>query len=280
MKTIYFSPSKQPNNAYCVGNTNEKAEMEQLAANGKTILESEYDCTVVMATLDMGIELTGRPTEAKNKGCEVYIAFHSNSGTGSSTGAIGLYNPNSEISKALATNIVNELNAVCPIKSNRAEPIQNGMLAFNGAGYGEIRSPEQLGIIPALIETNFHDNPATAQYILDKKDDIARAYVNGIAKTFSLARKVVPVIVAPVVQAFPGTQYFGANKCNNYILMLDRQLIAKGYAKYYQLGVNGASNTWGNGTLKAVRAFQQNQGWSGSGADGIPGPLTWLRLFK
>lgn len=78
--------------------------------------------------------------------------------------------------------------------------------------------------------------------------------------------------------AFPGAQYFGPGKSNGYILMLDKALIAHGYSRYYLLGRFGASRSWGNGTFKACRAFQEAQGWSGSGANGIPGTLTWSRL--
>ena len=78
---------------------------------------------------------------------------------------------------------------------------------------------------------------------------------------------------------FPGAQYFGAGKDNEYILMLDKALIAKEYAGYYKLGAAGASTSWGAGSQKACTAFQLDQGWSGSGADGIPGPQTWQRLF-
>jgi N-acetylmuramoyl-L-alanine amidase len=81
------------------------------------------------------------------------------------------------------------LNAVCPVKSNRAESVQSGMIAFNGAGYGEIRSPSQYGLTAVLIETNFHDNLQTATWIINSKDTIARAYVNGIAKALGIAKK-------------------------------------------------------------------------------------------
>ena len=144
---IYLSPSNQPSNTYCTGNTNEKTQMEALAGKIKAILDSEYDCKTVMATLSMGIDANGRPKEAKDKGCEIYLAIHSNAGGGGrASGAVGLYHPSSATSKSLANAIVNELNAVCPIKSNRSESLQNGMLAFNGVGYGEIRSPNQYGL--------------------------------------------------------------------------------------------------------------------------------------
>ena len=80
--------------------------------------------------------------------------------------------------------------------------------------------------------------------------------------------------------AFPGAQFFGAGKTNDFILVLDKALVAAGYAGCYKLGAAGASRSWGAGTQKACAAFQRAQGWSGSGADGIPGPQTWERLQK
>jgi N-acetylmuramoyl-L-alanine amidase len=195
MVKIYLSPSNQPTNTYCTGNTNEKAQMEALAGKIKVILDNEYDCETVMATLSMSIDANGRPKEAKDKGCQVYIAIHSNAGgAGKASGAVGLYHPSNATSKVLATAIVNELNAVCPIKSNRSESVENGMIAFNGAGYGEIRSPSQYGLTAVLIETDFHDNLQTAQWIINSKDAIARAYVNGIVKALGIVKKqVAPV---------------------------------------------------------------------------------------
>ena len=189
---LYLSPSNQPGNKYVVGNTNEKAEMEAIAAKVKAILDRDYICETVMATLSMGIGDNERPQEAKNKGCEFYIAIHSNAaGTSPSTatGAVAFFHPNSAKSKALAAAAVKELNAVCPIKSNRASPVASGMTQFNGAGYGEIRSPMQKGVQPVLIEVDFHDNPTTAQWIINSKDMIAGALVKAITATLGIAKK-------------------------------------------------------------------------------------------
>lgn len=189
-KKIYLSPSNQPTNSYVVGNTNEKVQMQDVAKRIKVMLDVEYDCETVMATLSLGIGSEGRPKEAKDKGCSIYLAIHSNAGGGGkASGAVAFYHPNSAESKNLATNIVKELNAICPIKSNRSTPVANGMLPFNGQGYGEIRTPNQYGLITVLAETDFHDNPQTAQWIINSKDAIARAYVNALTKTFGISKK-------------------------------------------------------------------------------------------
>lgn len=190
MYRIYLSPSNQPSNKYCVGNTNEKSEMEAVAKKVKDILDNEYECETVIATLYLGIGLNERAKEAKDMGCHIYLAIHYNAGGGdNASGAIAFYHPDSTSGKQLALNAVKELNSICPIKSNRSVSVENGMKAFNGLGYGEIRNPSQLGLISALVETDFHDNPKTAQWIIDNKDTIARAYVNALVNTFNITKK-------------------------------------------------------------------------------------------
>ncbi len=186
---IFLSPSNQPLNRYCVANTNEKVQMEAVAQKIKTILDSEYKWQTIMATLIS--DINARAVEAKSNGCDVYLAIHSNAGSPTASGAIAMYHPSNALSKTFATNIISQLNAVCPIKSNRSSPVVNGMVAFNGQGYGEIRMPTQNGMVSCLAETDFHDNPNTAKWIIDNKDIIARAYVNAIVKTFGIAKKQV-----------------------------------------------------------------------------------------
>lgn len=99
-------------------------------------------------------------------------------------------------------------------------------------------------------------------------------------RNFPFDALISQTAAAPVTASvpFPGAQFFGPGKKNKYILMLDKALIAKGFAKYYKAGANGASQSWGTGTQKACMAFQEAQGWTGADADGIPGAETWKRL--
>ncbi|MCM3127919.1 MULTISPECIES: peptidoglycan-binding protein [unclassified Paenibacillus] len=80
----------------------------------------------------------------------------------------------------------------------------------------------------------------------------------------------------PNVSAFPGTHFFGNGANNEYVTAMGKRLIAKGYEEYY---VVGAGPKWSDADRNACAAFQRAQGWSGSDADGIPGPSTWSRLF-
>lgn len=199
MIKIYFSPSNQSNNVYAIGNTTEKAQMEIVALKARAILDAEYVCETVLATLPKGIGYNERPLEAKQKGCHVYLAIHSNAGSALASGAMAFYHPSQPVGKALAQGLVAELGAVCPIASNRSANVINGMTAFRGAGYGEIRSPAQYGLIAVLVEVDFHDNPKTAQWIINSHDIIARAIANALAAAFHLAKKSsAPPVTPPV----------------------------------------------------------------------------------
>ena len=192
---IYLSPSRQPGNFYANGNTNEQKEMEAVAKTIKKILDEEYDCESVLATFSLGLGSDGRAKEAKEKACDVYLAIHSNAGGGGkASGAVAFYHQTSKESRILAEHVVRELNACCPHSTNRKKDVFDGMEAFEGKGYGEIRVPAMLGMIPVLAETNFHDNPVVAAWIIESKATIARAYVEALVKAFAIRRKAPEII--------------------------------------------------------------------------------------
>lgn len=232
MVKIYLSPSNQSANLYCVGNTTEKAQMERLATALKTELEAHYTCQVHMATLSLGIGQSGRPKEAQTLGCDVYLALHSNAGGGgTASGAVAFYHPDSKTGKALAAAIVKELGAICPIASNRSNPVANGMLAFDGAGYGEVRTPTGYGLISVLAETDFHDNPATAQWIIDHIHEIATAYAAALAQVLNIPAKATETTTA---QKYYKVQVGAFTVKDNAIKMQERlkSYGIDGYIKY------------------------------------------------
>ncbi|MGW0686558.1 peptidoglycan-binding protein [Streptomyces sp. NPDC002754] len=79
----------------------------------------------------------------------------------------------------------------------------------------------------------------------------------------------------PKPPAFPGRDKFGPGKRNTYVTRLGEALVAKGYGRFYKVG---PGPSWSDADRNAVRAFQRAQGWTGSDADGYPGPETWRRL--
>lgn len=82
---------------------------------------------------------------------------------------------------------------------------------------------------------------------------------------------------APRVPAYPGRGLFRPGAQNAYVTQLGRQLVRKGFGRYY---TTGPGPRWGEADRRAVEAFQRAQGWRGGAADGYPGPETWRRLFS
>ncbi|MBC9730411.1 peptidoglycan-binding protein [Streptomyces sp. TRM68367] len=79
------------------------------------------------------------------------------------------------------------------------------------------------------------------------------------------------------VPGYPGRALFRPGADNTYVTQLGRQLVKKGYGRYYTIG---PGPRWSEADRRAVEAFQRAQGWRGGAADGYPGPETWRRLFS
>lgn len=189
-KKIYISPSNQAGNRYVIGNTNEKEQMEQLARLVADSLNNRFEAEARVATLTKRIE--ARCKEAKEEKADIYISLHSNAGPkgANASGASAYYHPARSGSKDLASRLVHTLDQLCPIPSNRRVQVLNGMAYAEGRGLAEIRIPSENNQIPVLVEVNFHDNPETAAWMIEHREEIAEQLVNSIAGTFNLVEKV------------------------------------------------------------------------------------------
>lgn len=78
-------------------------------------------------------------------------------------------------------------------------------------------------------------------------------------------------------QRYPGAAAFGPGARSPYITQLGRLLVERGGGRFYP---SGPSPVWGAADRTATEAFQRAQGWTGGGADGLPGPLTWEYLVN
>ncbi len=189
---LYLSPSKQPKNAYSFGNTNEQTQMYRVAAELQKILENEYICTVYTAPTNLFLSLDGRALDAYNRHADVYLAIHSNSDGSSSKksyGAVGYYQPDNPQSKKLAENMVKEMGKITFRQGNVKPNVVNGMPAFDGTGYSDVRDPAYYGITSILAEVEYHDNKDSAKWIINNPNKIARALANSLESTFQLQRK-------------------------------------------------------------------------------------------
>ncbi|MGW5131448.1 peptidoglycan-binding protein [Streptomyces sp. NPDC004135] len=79
------------------------------------------------------------------------------------------------------------------------------------------------------------------------------------------------------VPGYPGRAMFRPGADNAYVTRLGKQLVRKGFGRFYAVG---PGPRWSEADRRAVEAFQRTQGWRGGAADGYPGPETWRRLFS
>ncbi len=186
---IYISPANHYKSYVIKGHT-EKQEMEKLAPLLVKELESYEGITAVMTTVyDEDEQYTGRPEEAWARDCDIYVALHTNTGMGK--GACLFYHPAYELSKKLALELVKELNEVCPIKSNRATQPAIYSWSYEEWNFGELRVPARLGMVPVIIEHEFHDTEEGASWIINNLPEIAAADAAAIARTLGRKRKLM-----------------------------------------------------------------------------------------
>lgn len=184
---IFISPANHYK-PYIIGGYTEKQQMDKLAPLLVKELES-YEGAVPMLTevYNNDRSYTGRPEEARDKKCDLYVALHTNAGGGK--GACLFYHPDMPLSKTVALSVVKELNRVCPIKSNRA--VQPAIYAWDRQVWnlGELRVPAAYGIPPVLIEHEFHDTVEGASWIVSSLETIAKADAASIASALGLKKK-------------------------------------------------------------------------------------------
>ncbi|MEU7147092.1 peptidoglycan-binding protein [Streptomyces sp. NPDC045456] len=77
--------------------------------------------------------------------------------------------------------------------------------------------------------------------------------------------------------SYPGRAAVRYGASGPQVLAVDKTLIRKGYGRYLSYG---PSRFYGKTTRAGVKAFQRNQGWYGTDADGNVGPVTWRRLMQ
>lgn len=211
---FYISPSKQPSNIYAYGKTNEQAQMTIVAQLCVSLL-NQYKCKPVLATLTKnpltGLS-SGRPAEAHYYGASLYLDLHSNATSparaGQAAGASAYYHTGYAGLDDLAAALVYNLNAASGVPSTRKQSLFDGMTALDGKPYAVIKYSHAYGIAGILLETNYHDNPVTAKWIVEHPHEVAAAIVGALVSCYRLQRKesqtpaVVNVVYAVQAGAF------------------------------------------------------------------------------
>ena len=76
--------------------------------------------------------------------------------------------------------------------------------------------------------------------------------------------------------SFPGRAAFTLGSKHPAVTVLGERLVKHGYHRHYK---QGPGIPMGMADVKNCADFQRAQGWSGSDADGYPGPTTWALLM-
>jgi len=80
---------------------------------------------------------------------------------------------------------------------------------------------------------------------------------------------------SPVYEPFPGAGFFTAGRKSPIIAAMHKRLVAEG-CNHYQSSAN--ADVWGSGDELSYAAWQRHLGYTGSAANGIPGPTSWAKL--
>lgn len=196
---LYISPTNQPN-TYPNGKTTEQKECTKIAkAIGKYL--SEYDVTYQVGDETKKMWITdangrligGRIKEAIDWKADWYFEIHTNAGSKTATGAVSIIRTGIADRERMANALVNALNALAvkansAFRSNRSTSIKEGYTT----GWGAVRYPELGGVKGMLLEVNFHENPAVAEWIIANTDPIGKTIAETIAKELGLKRKPAP----------------------------------------------------------------------------------------
>ena len=210
MTKLYISPTNQPN-TYPNGKTTEQKECAKIAKTiGKYL--SEYDVTYhvgdetkMMWITDANGNLTGgRIKDAIAWKADWYFEIHTNAGSKTATGAVSIVRTGIADRERMANALVGALNALAvkanpAFKSNRSESIKEGYTTH----WGAVRYPELGGVKGMLLEVNFHENPAVAEWIIANTDSIGKTIADTIAKELKLKKKTTTTTTTVEPTRFP-----------------------------------------------------------------------------
>lgn len=174
MINIYLSPSRQTDNRYAYGNTTEGEQCPKIAEACRAALVRTGKFNVMVASPSEGI--AARCAASNQFGAKAHIPIHTNAFNGKVGGTrIFCYNTRGEgykISNAI-------FKRLAPITPGTSESVQVN-------DYDEIVIPSAP---TAYVECEFHDNAATAQWIVEHTADIGEAIARGICDYFGVTYK-------------------------------------------------------------------------------------------
>ena len=208
---VFISPSDQVKNTYAAGNTNEAAQCGKIAQAAKTALE-RCGFEVGLAQYET---MASKCAKSDAFGAELHVPIHSNAFNGSVTGTRIFYSAEGGAGQKAAKAILARLGAITPGKPDMVQAYPT---------LYEVRVPKAP---TAYIETDFHDVPEVASWIVSHTEDIGETICAGICDYFGVA------YTAPQEKEATEMRYYkladlkaDKNNAKNYLPTVEK-LIAK-----------------------------------------------------
>lgn len=168
---VFLSPSDQTKNTYAVGNTSEDVQCGRIALAAKAALER---CGFEVGLLQYAT-MAEKCAASDAMGAELHVPVHSNGFDGKVSGTRIFYFADGGNGQRAAKAILARLGAITPGAPDFVTPYP---------GLYEVRVPKAP---TAYIETDFHDVPSVAEWIIAHTQECGEAICAGICDYFGVA---------------------------------------------------------------------------------------------
>lgn len=174
MRRIFLSPSRQYNNTYAAGNTNEGVQCERIAKAAEDALTR---CGFEVFNGARWASYADRVRIAKENAVSLYMPIHTNASPKHNVSGTRMFvrSFDEEPSITYCRKIFKYLDAVCPGKSSNIKTYKS---------LWEFKNTE--GIPAVYAECEFHDVASNALWIISHVDEIGEAIARGICDCFDV----------------------------------------------------------------------------------------------
>lgn len=261
-KRVYLSPSDQRRNTYAVGDTTEAIQCGRIAEACKAALERS-GVEVMLGQYDT---MQNRVAASNRFKADLHVPIHSNACNGKASGThLFCYSGDRNSAGYKACQAV--LDVLGPVTPGTPDVIRAYPALY------EVKYP----VAPTVyIETDFHDVPRIAQWIIDNTtligETIAKGLCNALGVKFVPGENTPEPVPVQVEYEVMQVRVLRRGMTGADVKTLQAALIAYGFS----CGAAGADGDFGSGTETALKKFQTKYGL---GADGIAGKGTWGKLL-
>lgn len=180
-----------------LGPETEGSNNKKTVALIKKYLE-EYVCEVVVVAQDDGVPFS--KLGSMHPDAELFYSHHTNSFNGKARGTEVFYHYGRTLAQNIAVRTAELLETITRDSKKGDKGAKRNRDQFNGAGYAVINQAVKAGVKYQLMgEIGFHDNPKENKLMVEKRDEIALAIAEEIAKYLKLERKPVKKPVKEVL---------------------------------------------------------------------------------